>query len=214
MSFFKNKCFSGICELQDINESVSLAAKTALPTALSQNSSDMIRCSKKLIEYAVLKHVNNVTCLWGIEVLSAELSPFKFSAPPCDGMNENPITKVINFIQKIAGHNPLPPKEKFTINEMIISLEPLLTKSVGERINAVLLLKLIGENGGCCLIDFKTCSMVANPQNCHPDLTVEMSVETLLGMIDNRDSLMDIYKSGKVKIDGDLSVARRLKHFF
>ena len=167
-----------------------------------------------MIEYAVLKHVNNAVCLWGIEILSAELSPFKFATRPTDGGGDCPVTKVINFIQKIAGHNPLPPKEKFTINEMITSLEPYLTRGVGERIDAVLLLILVGENGGSCLIDFKTLTMVANPKNPHPDATVELTVEALLSMIDNRDSLMDIYKSGKVKIDGDMSVVQRLKHFF
>lgn len=200
-------------ELQDIDQSVILASKTALPTVLSQNNSNMIKCSKKLIEYAVVKNINNAVYMWGIEVMSAELSPFKFSPPPMDD-EEGPITTVINFIQKLAGHNPLPPKEKFTINEMIAALKPYLTKRLSETINAVALLNLNGENGGKCLIDFKTCTMIANPSTCHPDVTLHMSVDTLLSMIDNREDLMDVYKSGRIEIEGDMQAAKRLQKLF
>ena len=174
----------------------------------------MINCSKKLIEYAVTKNINNAVYMWGIEVTSAELSPFKFSAPPRNGSSESPISTAINFIQKLAGHNPLPPKDKFTINEMIIALKPYLTQKLGEDVNAVALLQLTGENGGQCLIDFKTQTMVANPSSCHPDVTIEMSVDTLLSMIDDRESLMDVYKSGRIKIEGDLDAAWRLQKLF
>ena len=206
--------FAGVRELQDIEQSVILASKTALPTVLSQSKSDMINCSKKLIKYAVTKNINNAVSMWGIEIVSAELSPFKFSVPPNDENSDNPVSVAVNFIQKLAGHNPLPPKEKFTINEMIIALKPYLTRKLGEDVNAVALLQLTGDNGGQCLIDFKTLTMVANPSSCHPDVTIEMSVDTLLSMIDDRATLMDTYKSGNIKIEGDMDAAWRLQKLF
>ena len=204
----------GVRELQDIQQSVILASKTALPTVLSQNNSDMINCSKKLIEYGVTKNIHNAVCMWGIEVISAELSPFKFTAPPKDDSSESPFSMAINFIQKLAGHNPLPPKENFSIDEMITALKPYLTRKLGEDVNAVALLQLTGEKGGKCLIDFKTQTMIANPSTCHPDVTIEMSVDTLLSMIDERESLMDVYKTGRIKIEGDLDAAWRLQKLF
>ena len=74
---------------------------------------------------------------------------------------------------------------------MIAALKPYLTSKLSEKINAVALLNLSGEKGGQCLIDFKTRTMVANPTTCHPDVTLHMSVDTLLSMIDNREELMD-----------------------
>jgi len=204
----------GVRELQDVNESILLASKTALPAVIASNSSDMIRCSKKLLEYGIVKKINNAVCLWGIEILSAELSPFQFKRPPSEKPSEGGMDSVINFIQKLAGHNPLPPKDKFSIKEMIISLKPYLTRSVGQKVNAVVLMVLTGDNGGRCLIDFKTCTMVPNPTTAHPDVTIELTVETLLSMIDNRKDLRDVYKSGDVKITGDLEVAWRLRHLF
>ena len=174
----------------------------------------MIKCSKKLTEYAVTRNINNAVYKWGIEIVSTELSPFKFGVPPKQDSSESPVSTVINFIQKLAGHNPLPPKEKFTIDEMILALKPYLTRKLGEDVNAVALLNLAGDNGGQCLIDFKTQTMVANPSSCHPDVTIDMSVETLISMIDNRESLMDVYKSGRIKIEGDLQAAWRLQKLF
>ena len=204
---------AGVQELQDVKESMILASKTALPTVFSKNTSPMIRCSQKLIEYEIVKNISNAVYLWGIEVLSAQITPFKFGSGAKAENREDTITKCVNFIQKLAGHNPLPVKEKFTVTKMIDALRPYLTESVCSKVNAVVLLVLKGENGGKCLVDFKTGSMVANPASCHPDVTVTLEIETLISMIDNRNSLIDEYKKGKVEIEGDMEIARKLHAF-
>jgi len=108
-----------VTEVMDIEKSIRFAAEAALPAVLSQNTSDMMQCSMKILHYEVLKSVNNVAYKWGVDITNAEITPFSFSAPPKsdkpEGAPSGGVSGIVNFIQKLAGHNSLPPKEEFTM---------------------------------------------------------------------------------------------------
>ena len=56
--------------------------------------------------------------------------------------------------------------------------------------------------------------MVADPKVCHPDVTLHMSVETLHTLFEERDSVVGYVRDGRIRVEGDLEVARRLQDFF
>lgn len=202
-------CVTEVC---DIEKSLRLAAEAALPAVLAQNTSDMMQCSMKILHYEVLKSVNNVAYKWGIDISNAEITPFSFSAPPKSDKPAGGVTGIVSFIQKLAGHNSLPPQEEFTMPDLLKLMKNFMTPKLCDKINAVILLNLTGEKGGKCLLDFKTGNCVLDPSVCDPETTIEVDVEKFVEMVNNKVSIVKALKSGDVNVKGDKEIALRLRH--
>ena len=193
-----------------------MSAKTALPNILAQQNAAMIQCSPILVEYAICKNINSTVCSWGIEILSVELKPFSLTSSSGQGSSGSTdgLTTIVNLIQNVAGHNVLPQKDDFSIQQMVTTLEPYLRSPMCPTVVGVILLTLTGDKGGECLIDFKNRSMILEPKSCHPDATLTLAVETFLSIVNEKVDIRSLYQSGKVKIEGDINLIWKLRDMF
>ena len=84
-----------------------------------------------------------------------------------------------------------------------------------KEINAVFLFKISGDGGGEWTVDLKsavpTCSAGASGT---PNCTIEVAHSDFLTMLSNPAAGMQLYFSGKLKVQGDPMLATKLQKLF
>ncbi len=80
--------------------------------------------------------------------------------------------------------------------------------------NAVYQFNITGDGGGEWALDLtkgKTDSFVVNGKHDSPGATITVSSEDWLGMLNGSVNPMQAFMSGKIKIDGDMTLAMSLQ---
>ena len=129
----------------------------------------------------------------------------------------NPIGKVLKKVLKDWGLTPRPKKEKtcgVTVADIFGTMAGRVNKKGVEGVTATYAYRITGEGGGEWTVDIKDGSVEIAEGIIDPDVTVEMKagdwIDLTLGKLDG----MTAFTSGKLKVEGDMSLLVKAPRFF
>jgi putative sterol carrier protein len=89
------------------------------------------------------------------------------------------------------------------------------TEGITEKINTVFQFVLNGDGGGEWWFDLTGTSPESGEgMHDNPACTITMNAGDFVAMLQKDANAMKLFMSGKLKIDGDISVAMKLQNFF
>jgi putative sterol carrier protein len=102
-----------------------------------------------------------------------------------------------------------------TVKEVLDSLPSKLDKDAAEDLDAVYQFDLRGNQGGQyhLLVQNGTC-VVKNGAHADPHVTLSMTGEDCIGILNGQISGMTMAMSGRLQVTGDIGLAMQLKSLF
>lgn len=102
-----------------------------------------------------------------------------------------------------------------TIKEVLEALPSKLDKDAAEDLNAIYQFDLRGNQGGQyhLLVQHGTC-VVKNGTHADPHVTLSMTDEDCMGVLNGQLSGMTMAMSGRLQVTGDIGLAMQLKSLF
>lgn len=105
---------------------------------------------------------------------------------------------------------------KFTdVKEIFSNMDQNFDPNAAQGVNAVIQYHITGDGGGNWYVTIRdgTCQVQEGTHES-PNVTLTLSDETWLGMVNKEISGTQAFMSGKLKISGDISLSIRLEKMF
>ena len=101
------------------------------------------------------------------------------------------------------------------IRDVFSRMPELFNPSAAQGIDAVFQLNITGDGGGnwTALIKDGTCQIQEGSHE-NPSVSLDMSVDTWLAMVNKEISGMQAFMSGQLKVSGDIMLAQRIEQLF
>ncbi|MBW2310042.1 MAG: SCP-2 family sterol carrier protein [Deltaproteobacteria bacterium] len=101
------------------------------------------------------------------------------------------------------------------IQEVFSKMPELFKPSAAQGIDAVFQFNITGDGGGnwTALIKDGTCK-IQEGRHEDPSVSLTMSVDTWLAMVNKETNGMQAFMSGQLKVSGDIMLAQRIEQLF
>jgi len=101
------------------------------------------------------------------------------------------------------------------VKEVFNKMPEVFNPNAAQGVNAVFQFEITGDGGGSWSVAIKdgTCE-VNEGTNDSPSVTLTMSSETWLGMVNKEVNGMQAFMSGQLKATGDIMLAQRIEQLF
>jgi putative sterol carrier protein len=101
------------------------------------------------------------------------------------------------------------------VKEVFSRVPQTFNPNAAKNVNAVFQFDITGEGGGNWNVVVKggTCQVSEGKANA-PTVTLTMSAETWLAMVNKQINGMQAFMSGKLKVSGDIMLAQRIPDLF
>jgi putative sterol carrier protein len=107
-------------------------------------------------------------------------------------------------------------KMAFTdVKEVFGNMPEVFNPNAAQGLNAVFQFEITGDGGGSWNVVIKDGACEVNEgTNDSPSVTLTMSAETWLGMVNKEVNGMQAFMSGQLKAAGDIMLAQRIEQLF
>jgi putative sterol carrier protein len=101
------------------------------------------------------------------------------------------------------------------VKDIFDKMPEVFDADAAQGLNAVFQFEITGDGGGNwnIVIQDGTCEIVEGTHS-EPSVTLTMSAETWLGMINKEINGMQAFMGGQLKADGDIMLAQRVEQLF
>ena len=101
------------------------------------------------------------------------------------------------------------------VKEVFSNMEKVFSPDAAKDLDAVIQYEITGEGGGDWQITIKDgACQIQEGKHASPTLTLNMSAETWLALVNKETNGMQAFMSGKLKASGDLMLAQKLEKIF
>ena len=101
------------------------------------------------------------------------------------------------------------------VKEVFDKMPEVFDADAAQGLDAVFQLEITGDDGGNwnIVVQDGTCDIVEGA-HAEPSVTLTMSAETWLGMINQEINSMQAFMGGQLKVSGDIMLAQRVGQLF
>ncbi|NXC49339.1 STML1 protein, partial [Penelope pileata] len=233
-----------VLAVKDLVAATRMTAQSAMAKALGKKSLREIQGERLRIGEQLLLEINDTTKSWGLEVDRVELTMEAVLQPPresppgalppvLEGPALQPAAHLYGSTVDPAGSVPStpgtadstgaagsadPPRGRLSVAELLSAVEPLLSEALVSRVGASYQLDIALPGGihNTCFIDLSSGSGRAGhgvPQGS-PDVVLEVAEEDLHELLLGELRPLAAYRSGRLRVQGDLHLALRLEELF